>query len=70
MHETYEIAKLHARINATKESIALWEFHATSRELHSARIEAGALVLLYKSQLRVLKAKLETITSNLALTHA
>ena len=65
MHETYEIAKLHARIRETKENITYWKRQEHLREMHTARVDAAARRLVWESQLRTLRAKLEALKANL-----
>ena len=65
MHETYEIAKLYAKMSEARENIAYWKNQQNLRELHSAQVEAGARVLAWQAQLTSLQSKLAARKSNL-----
>lgn len=62
---TYEIAKIHNQIQHAKMQLHKWRFEARVRETHAERVEAGARVLLWESQLRVHNSKLTALISNL-----
>ena len=57
-HPIYQMGILLNKIEHTKTRIANFRIEANECSLHSARIEAGARVLLYESQLRVLRNQL------------
>ena len=61
--KTYAMAQLVNQIQSTKQAIDAWTEKARLRENHQAHVEAGARVLLYQSQLRVLRAKLADLQS-------
>lgn len=61
LHPAYQMARLRNRIQSTQDQIAHWKTQSNERETHAGRTEAGALVLLYESQLRVLRKKLNTL---------
>lgn len=60
---TYQIACIRNQVEHTKTRLAHWKTQANECDTHRARIEAGALVLLYESQLRTLRAKLAALQS-------
>lgn len=66
LHETYEIAKLYAKMREARENITYWKNQQNLRELHSAQVEAGARVLAWQSQLTSLQSKFAALKANLA----
>jgi hypothetical protein len=65
MPQNIDIARISRRIAETKEEITYWKRQQQLREQHTARIDAGARVLIWESQLRVLESNRDTILSAL-----
>jgi hypothetical protein len=61
----WEITKTTTRIRETREKIAHWKLQQTILENHAARVDAGARVLLWESQLRTLESKRQALSANL-----
>lgn len=57
---------LHNRIQATKQEIIYWQRQQLLRTERDARIQAGARVLIWESQLRVLTAQLQATLTQAA----
>ena len=66
--EILTIAKTRARIKEVRENITYWERQKILRTDHVAAVNAGALVLIWKSQLSVLQTKLDALLSKQLIT--